>query len=129
MSAISAYRNGDWRQALRQRRGSFAAARSVKPLWEFTVIEGLDGIEGLPKGCYAIVTKVHHACVDGVSGVDMIEAVHDLDPHNPHIRPTTSHGMAKTSPTAELSPRIDQQRAPAVSICRGGRAHDPAWDA
>jgi diacylglycerol O-acyltransferase len=69
-----------------------------KPLWEFTVIEGLDGIEGLPKGCYAIVTKVHHACVDGVSGVDMIEAIHDLDPNKPHIRPNETPWRGEDEP-------------------------------
>ncbi len=69
-----------------------------KPLWEFTVIEGLDNIPGLPKDCYAIVSKVHHACVDGVSGVDMTEAIHDLDPNNPHIRPNTTPWRGEEEP-------------------------------
>ncbi len=80
---------GDWRQLCIQAARLHSRPLDLsKPLWEFTVVEGLDGIEGLPKGCYAIVTKVHHACIDGVSGVDMIEAIHDLDPNEPHIRPS-----------------------------------------
>ena len=31
----------------------------AKPLWEFTVVEGLDNIDGLPPGCFALVSKVH----------------------------------------------------------------------
>ncbi len=27
-----------------------------------------------------MVTKIHHACIDGVSGVDMVEAIHDIEP-------------------------------------------------
>ncbi len=39
-----------------------------RPPWEFTAVEGLDNIEGVPKGSYAMVTKVHHAAIDGMSG-------------------------------------------------------------
>ena len=42
-------------------------ARSIsrRPLWEMYIIEGLDGIEGFPKGCFGMVIKVHHAAIDG----------------------------------------------------------------
>jgi WS/DGAT/MGAT family acyltransferase len=50
-------------------------------LWEFTVIEGLDSVPGLPRGSYGIVSKIHHACIDGVSGVDITEAIHSLEPY------------------------------------------------
>src|SRR5476649_50807 len=36
-----------------------------KPLWEMTVVEGLSG------GRVAVVNKVHHAMVDGISTVDL----------------------------------------------------------
>jgi WS/DGAT/MGAT family acyltransferase len=72
---------GDWRQlCIQAARLHSRPLDLTRPLWEFTVVEGLDAIPGLPKGSYAIVTKVHHACIDGVSGVDLIEAIHDLEP-------------------------------------------------
>lgn len=72
---------GDWRQLCIQAARIFARPLDLtRPPWEFTVIEGLDGIEWLPKGCYATVTKVHHAAIDGMSGIDLMEAIHTLDP-------------------------------------------------
>ena len=37
-----------------------------RPRWEMYVIEGLDNIKHLPKGSFAIMTKIHHAAADGV---------------------------------------------------------------
>lgn len=77
---------GDWRQlCIQVARLHSRPLDLTRPLWEFTVVEGLDAIHGLPKGSYAIVTKVHHACIDGMSGVDMVEAIHDLEPYPPEI--------------------------------------------
>ena len=72
---------GDWRQlCIQAARLHSRPLDLTRPLWEFTVVEGLDAIPGLPRGSYAIISKVHHACIDGVSGVDLIEAIHDLEP-------------------------------------------------
>jgi WS/DGAT/MGAT family acyltransferase len=72
---------GDWRQLCIQAARLHSRPMDLsKPLWEFTIIEGLDGIEGLPPGCFAIVSKVHHAAIDGMSGVEMSAAVHSIDP-------------------------------------------------
>ena len=72
---------GDWRQLCIQVARLHARPMDLsKPLWEFTIIEGLDNIDGLPPGCFALVSKVHHAAIDGMSGVEMSAAVHDLDP-------------------------------------------------
>jgi WS/DGAT/MGAT family acyltransferase len=46
----------------------------TKPLWELWVVEGLAGNR------FAIISKTHHALVDGVSGVDLMATLFDLDP-------------------------------------------------
>ncbi len=70
---------GDWRQlCIQVARLHSRPMDLTKPLWEFNIIEGLDNIPGLPKGCFALVAKVHHAAIDGMSGVEMSAAVHDL---------------------------------------------------
>ena len=72
---------GDWRQlCIQVARLHSRTMDLTKPLWEFTIVEGLDNIAGIRKGCFALVSKVHHAAIDGLSGVEMSAAVHDLSP-------------------------------------------------
>ncbi|MGI9612103.1 MAG: WS/DGAT/MGAT family O-acyltransferase [Acidimicrobiales bacterium] len=72
---------GDWRQLCIQAARLHARPLDPsRPLWEYTVIEGLDGVDGLPVGSFAIVSKIHHAAVDGVSGDELNSAIHDLEP-------------------------------------------------
>jgi diacylglycerol O-acyltransferase len=40
-----------------------------KPLWELWFVEGLEG------GRFALISKIHHAAADGISGVDMMSAL------------------------------------------------------
>ena len=72
---------GDWRQLciLISRLHARPLDRN-HPLWEIYVIEGLDNIENIPKGAFAVFSKVHHAAIDGTSSMEMTEAVHDLSP-------------------------------------------------
>lgn len=70
---------GDWRQLCIQAARIFARPLDLtRPPWEFTVVEGIDGIAGVQMGSYAMVTKVHHAAIDGMSGIDLMEAMHTL---------------------------------------------------
>ena len=46
----------------------------TKPLWEMWLVQGLEGNR------VAIVTKTHHALVDGVSGMDIATVLFDLKP-------------------------------------------------
>ena len=48
-----------------------------RPLWEMTFVEGLDTIPGISKGSIALITKVHHAAVDGKAGTEMMSALLD----------------------------------------------------
>ncbi len=73
---------GDWRQLCIQTARIHARPLDLnRPPWEFTVVEGLDNVPGYPPGCFAFVTKVHHAAIDGMSGIDLMEALHTLEPH------------------------------------------------
>jgi diacylglycerol O-acyltransferase len=45
-----------------------------KPLWEVWLVQGLEG------GRFALISKTHHALVDGVSGVDIATVLFDLQP-------------------------------------------------
>ncbi len=84
---------GDWRQLCIQvaRLHARPLDRS-RPLWEFYIIEGLDNIEGFPKGCFALVSKMHHAAIDGASGVEVMGAIHDLSSEYPE---QSSENVAK----------------------------------
>ena len=57
-----------------------------RPLWEYWVVEGL------PDGRWAIIQKVHHCMVDGVSGTALYDVMFDTGPVPPsqvadHWRP------------------------------------------
>jgi WS/DGAT/MGAT family acyltransferase len=46
----------------------------AKPLWELWLVEGL------ADGAFALISKTHHALVDGVSGADLATVLFDLEP-------------------------------------------------
>ena len=50
-----------------------------KPLWELWLVQGLD------RNRFALISKTHHALVDGVSGVDIATVLFDLAPVPPEI--------------------------------------------
>ena len=70
----------DWRQFCIHLSRHFSRPMDMnRPLWDMYVIEGLDHIEGIPKGCYAIATRVHHAAIDGASAMHFFSAMSDQD--------------------------------------------------
>src|SRR3954467_13054097 len=71
----------DWRQLCIQiARIDSRPLDLNRPPWEMWVIEGLDRVEDVPAGSYAIFTKLHHAAVDGHSMRDIVSGIHDLPP-------------------------------------------------
>jgi diacylglycerol O-acyltransferase / wax synthase len=80
---------GDWRQLMIQVARLMSRHLDLsRPLWEMYVIEGLDNVENVPPGSFAIMQKTHHAAVDGVSGMDMVSAIHDSSPDGPDVDAT-----------------------------------------
>src|SRR5205823_10044765 len=45
-----------------------------KPLWETWLVEGLEGNR------FALISKTHHALIDGISGVDLATVLFDANP-------------------------------------------------
>jgi len=62
------------------------------PLWEYWVIEGL------AEGRWALISKVHHCMVDGVSGTDLYRVIFDFSPE------PSSAAADDRAPGAEPSP-------------------------
>jgi len=83
---------GDWRQLCIQAARLHARPLDrSRPLWEFYIIEGLDNVDGYPPGCFALLSKMHHAAIDGASGVEVMGTIHDLssDYSVPHGEPVS----------------------------------------
>lgn len=63
---------------------SAVASRALdlrRPLWEMHVVEGLES------GHVAVVTKLHHAAIDGVSGAETLAAFLDTGPEERVVDP------------------------------------------
>jgi len=81
---------GDWRQlCILSARLHSTPLRRDKPMWEIYVIEGLNNIEGFPPNCFAMLMKVHHCAMDGATGTQFMNIMHDLSPevHDPGKAP------------------------------------------
>ena len=72
-TALPAPGSEDQLRALAARIHSQQLDRS-KPLWETWLVQGLDGNR------FALISKTHHALVDGISGVDLITVLFDPTP-------------------------------------------------
>jgi WS/DGAT/MGAT family acyltransferase len=64
-----------------------------RPLWEIHFLEGLE------EGRMAIVTKTHHAAVDGVSGAELLAAILQLDPQQPPPDPPDTPWEPEEAPS------------------------------
>jgi WS/DGAT/MGAT family acyltransferase len=79
-------------RALAARVHSQALDRS-KPLWEMWLVQGLEG------GRFALLSKTHHALVDGVSGVDLATVLFDLQPTPAEIEHPDAPWRARRTPS------------------------------
>jgi WS/DGAT/MGAT family acyltransferase len=91
---------GDWRQLCILTARLLSRPLDLKrPLWEAWVIEGLDNVEGIPPNSFGVVTKIHHAAIDGISGAEIAAAVHGLSPDD-EVTPPDEPWAPEREPTA-----------------------------
>jgi WS/DGAT/MGAT family acyltransferase len=66
----------------------------ARPLWELYVIHGLES------GHVAMLTKIHHALIDGMSGAEIMGLLLDLGPDAPTLPASQEwRGQAESMPT------------------------------
>jgi len=64
-----------------------------KPLWEMWIVEGLEHDH------WALVSKVHHCMVDGVSGTDLLTVVLDAEPEPARLSTDVWHPASEPDNT------------------------------
>jgi diacylglycerol O-acyltransferase len=69
----------------------------AKPLWELWVVEGLAG------DAFGLLSKNHHALVDGVGGVDLLTTMFDLAPEGVQVDPPPWSPRPAPSPLGLLA--------------------------
>src|SRR3954453_16055339 len=107
-------------------RGLAPRLPPTKPLWEIWLVDRVEG------GRFALISKTHHALVDGVSGVDIATVLFDLeaDPAPPpeppptwFPRPEPSAASLVADALAErASTPLDAARLAAGALARPDRA-------
>jgi diacylglycerol O-acyltransferase len=89
-----------------------------KPLWELWIVDGLSG------GRFAVLSKTHHALVDGVSGVDIASVLFDTQPE-PAVPPAPGKRWLPgpvPSPSELLGEALVERLSQPTEIIRGVRA-------
>ncbi len=89
-----------------------------RPLWELWLVEGL------AEGRFALLSKTHHALVDGVSGVDIATVLFDSSPHPMPVAPPDQEWIARPLPsnTQLLADALLERATVPAEIARGVRA-------
>jgi WS/DGAT/MGAT family acyltransferase len=88
-------RPGDNKQLRRLAAQIFSEALDRdRPLWEIWLIEGLSG------GRFALLSKTHHALIDGVSGVDIASVIFDAAPDSQPVAPRSRRWAPRPLPSA-----------------------------
>ena len=111
----------------RSRGSSSRPLDRARPLWELYLIHGL-GV-----GHTAMLTKIHHALIDGLSGAEIMGLLLDLAPEGRELPPTPTRRRATTRPTPgelEMLARglLGLPALPAARAALAARARCPNLD-
>jgi WS/DGAT/MGAT family acyltransferase len=90
-----------------------------KPLWEMWIVEGLGGGDR-----FAVLSKTHHALVDGVSGVDIASVLFDVSPDPAPVPEPSRRWLPRPLPTRTqlLVEAVFERATMPAEIVRGVRA-------
>ncbi len=92
------------------RRSAMDAFDRARPLWEFTLVEGIDGGEA------AVIVKFHHSLSDGVGGMRMLALLAELQ------REPCDLGELPPPPPAGETPDLAAQVVSTATAIAGGMA-------
>lgn len=106
---------GNWEQLCELAADMFAKPLDLTgPVWQFIYIDGINDVEGIPKGSFAILSKAHHCAIDGASGVDIASATHSISPevetpstvpaYRPKPPPSLLRKLARSNLNMSLQP-------------------------
>ncbi len=89
-----------------------------RPLWELWLVEGLEDDR------FAILSKTHHALVDGISGVDIATILFDTSPEPMPVAPPEQEWVARPLPSNAqlLADALLERTTVPAEIVRGARA-------
>jgi WS/DGAT/MGAT family acyltransferase len=89
-----------------------------KPLWEMWIVEGLSD------GRFALLSKTHHALVDGVSGVDILNVMFDASPDPMPVAPPDQEWTPRPVPSSAqlLADALLERATVPGEMARGVRA-------
>jgi WS/DGAT/MGAT family acyltransferase len=85
----------------------------AKPLWELWMVEGLGG------GSWALISKVHHCMVDGVSATDLLTVLLDREPQKRPARTPAWHAAGEPSDLHLLADAVADAITDPVNRLRG----------
>ena len=89
-----------------------------RPLWEIWLVQGLS------QDRFALLTKTHHALVDGVSGVDIATILFDVSPDPMPVAPPDHEWTPRPLPSRAqlLADALVERATVPAEIARGVRA-------
>ena len=86
-----------------------------RPLWEFYLLDGMED------GSVALLMKTHHCMVDGVSAVEMLTALVDLQPEPRRMEPEPWHPDPEPSDAELLRSGIFERAAQPLQMATSMR--------
>lgn len=98
-----------------------------KPMWELWFVEGLED------GRVALISKVHHCLIDGISGVDLLSAFMGPDPEH-RSEPVDHRWVPRPQPGSlrlvgdEVTRRVSLPGRVAGSVLRSLRHPGRTWE-